>query len=143
MNMKTMMIGFAFFILAIQGSSQEITPDLQLTSEQYLKKSKNQKTTAWVLLGAGTTAIVGGVAVSSVNPDDLTRALNTVFNGAPLMLLGLTLDVISIPVFIAADKNKKKAMEAVTTIKFEEVPSWSGGAVRQSGVPTISVNIKF
>ena len=137
------MLCFALFILAINGYSQEIKPDLQLTSEQYLKKSKNQQTTAWVLFGIGTTAIVGGIAVSTGSQDDLTRTLNTAFVGAPLILLGLTLDVISIPVFVSAGKNKKRAMEAVTTIKFEEVPSWSGGAMTQSNVPTLSVQVRF
>ena len=141
--MKSIMLCFAFFILALHGYSQENKPDLQLTSEQYLKKSKNQKTTAWVLFGLGTTAIVGGIAVSNGSQDDFSKALNTAFVGAPLMLLGLTLDVISIPVFVSADKNKKRAMEASTSIKFEEVPSWSGGAIRQSNVPTLAIQVRF
>ena len=141
--MKSIMLCFAFFILALHGFSQENKPDLQLTSEQYLRKSKNQKTTAWVLFGVGTTAIVGGIAVSSGGQDELTTTLNTAFIGAPLMLLGLTLDVISIPLFVSADKNKKRAMEASTSIKFEEVPSWSGSAVRQSNVPTLAIQVRF
>lgn len=141
--MKSIMLCFAFFILALHGYSQENKPDLQLTSEQYLRKSKNQKTTAWVLFGVGTTAIVGGIAVSSGGQDELTTTLNTAFIGAPLMLLGLTLDVISIPLFVSADKNKKRAMEASTSIKFEEVPSWSGSAVRQSNVPTLAIQVRF
>lgn len=143
MVMKSIMLCFAFFILALHGFSQENKPDLQLTSEQYLRKSKNQKTTAWVLFGVGTTAIVGGIAVSSGGQDELTTTLNTAFIGAPLMLLGLTLDVISIPLFVSADKNKKRAMEASTSIKFEEVPSWSGSAVRQSNVPTLAIQVRF
>ncbi len=141
--MKSIMLCSAFFILALHGYSQENKPDLQLTSEQYLRKSKNQKTTAWVLFGVGTTAIVGGIAVSSGGQDELTTTLNTAFIGAPLMLLGLTLDVISIPLFVSADKNKKRAMEASTSIKFEDVPSWSGSAVRQSNVPTLSLQVRF
>ena len=141
--MKSIMLCSAFFILALHGYSQENKPDLQLTSEQYLRKSKNQKTTAWVLFGVGTTAIVGGIAVSSGGQDELTTTLNTAFIGAPLMLLGLTLDVISIPLFVSADKNKKRAMEASTSIKFEEVPSWSGGAIRQSTVPTLAIKVRF
>lgn len=141
--MKTIMLCFTFFVMVINAHSQEIKPDLQLTSEQYLKKSRSQQTTAWVLFGIGTSAIVGGVAVSAGGQDELTKSLNTVFIGAPLMLLGLTLDIISIPVFVAADKNKKRSMEAVTTIKFEEVPSWSGGAVKQSNVPTMAIKVRF
>lgn len=141
--MKTIMICFAFLILVLHGYSQEIKPDLQLTSEQYLKKSKAQTTTAFVLFGIGTASIVGGIAVSSGGQDDLTKTLNTVFIGGPLILLGLTLDVISIPVFVAADKNKKRSMEASTSIKFEDVPSWSGGAIRQSSVPTLAIQVRF
>lgn len=129
--------------MSLHGYSQELKPELQLTSEQYLKKSKNQQTAAWVLLGIGTTAIVGGIAVSTGSQDDLSRTLNTAFIGAPLMLLGLTLDVISIPVFPSAGNNRKRAMEALTTLKFEEVPSWSGGAIRQSNVPTLAIQVRF
>ncbi|HSF90126.1 MAG TPA: hypothetical protein VLA46_11950 [Saprospiraceae bacterium] len=141
--MKSIMVCFAFFLLALNVYSQETAPQLQLSSDQYLKKSKNQKTAAWVLFGVGTTAIIGGIAVSTGSQDDLSRTLNTAFVGAPLMLLGLTLDVISIPVFVAANRNKKRALDAVTTIKFETTPSWSEGTIRQSNVPTISVKVRF
>lgn len=137
------MICCAFCLLALHGHSQEVKTDLQLTSEQYLIKGKNQNTTAWVLFGLGTTAIVGGIAVSTGSQDDVSRALNTAFVGAPLMLLGLTLDVISIPVFVSASKNKRRAMEATTSLKFEDVPSWNGVSSYRSSVPALSVRVIF
>ena len=33
--------------------------------EYFLQRSKNQKTTAWILLGAGVTAIITGVIVDN------------------------------------------------------------------------------
>lgn len=137
--MKSMIVCIGFFLLALNAYSQESKPDLQLTSEQYLEKSKNQQSTAWLLLGVGTAAGIGGTVIT-FSEGILSDAAS---GGAALFMLGLTLDIISIPVFIAANKNKKRAMEAVTTIKFEDVPSWSGGAVRQSSVPTLSLQVRF
>ncbi len=141
--MKILMFCFAFIVMAINAYSQEIKPNLQMTSEEYLQKSKNQSVTAGIMFGVGTAAMVGGLVVSAGSKDDFFEELNAGLIGTSLLLLGLTLDVISIPIFISADKNRKRAMEAVSTIKFEDVPSWSGGAISQSNVPTLSIQVRF
>lgn len=85
-----------------------------LTKEDFLKKSKNQKTAAWVMLigGAVTTTIGVGVAVGGGldcafgDPGcgkDQTLADVLAISGSAAMLG-------SIPLFIAAGRNKKKAM---------------------------------
>ena len=51
--MKILMFCFAFIVMAINAYSQEIKPNLQMTSEEYLQKSKNQSVTAGIMFGVG------------------------------------------------------------------------------------------
>jgi hypothetical protein len=69
-----------------------------LTKEDYLKKSKQQKTAAWVLLGAAGL----GIAVAAPGDVDFST-LGTIVIAAGLAT------VSSIVLFIASSKNKKKA----------------------------------
>lgn len=40
------------------------------TKEYFFEKSKNQKTTAWILLGAGAGAIITGAIMDNANKDN-------------------------------------------------------------------------
>src|ERR1044072_8806263 len=71
----------------------------------YLKKSKTQKTVAWVLLGAGTAMTIGGVIAGRNGVDDIDP--NEATNGAALIVGGIVLDIASIPFFISGAKNKQ------------------------------------
>jgi hypothetical protein len=92
------------------------------TKAFYLNKSKNQRTTGWILLGAGTaTALVGLIgAATSTNEMfgellvawDTEAAAKASSKGdtyAFIMLIGIAADLVSIPFFISASHNKKKA----------------------------------
>ena len=59
--MKNITILLFLAILMLQSQGQLTKP---LTKEDYLRKGKNQKTTAWVLLIGGTEATTIGVAVA-------------------------------------------------------------------------------
>ncbi|HUS01192.1 MAG TPA: hypothetical protein VMY77_05670 [Chitinophagaceae bacterium] len=79
-----------------------------------LLKSKNQKTTAWILVGGGTiTAVVGSLVAArgmidfmSLHPDE---ADNNIGTGGILITTGVTAILGSIPFFIASGKTKRKA----------------------------------
>ena len=68
----------------------------------YLKKSKEQKTIGWILLGVGiTSTIVGG-----------QQASKDIFNessGEAWTIVGALCTVASIPVFLSGAKNKGRA----------------------------------
>ncbi|MDQ6755796.1 MAG: hypothetical protein M3004_02565 [Bacteroidota bacterium] len=74
------------------------TPNNLLTHEEYLTKSKNQKLFGFIFLGAGVTTLA---IISAGNTD-----LNAV---GPLAIVGGAAALGSIPLFIAAGKNKRKA----------------------------------
>jgi hypothetical protein len=92
-------------------------PDLPqqpgLTKEDYLRRSKQQRTagTAFVI-GGGALALVGG-ALWFLSPiaglaegGDVDGAKRT---GQTLVLAGTTIGLVSIPFFISGSKNKKAA----------------------------------
>lgn len=57
------------------------------TQEYYLRKSKRQKTTAWVLLGSGVTLLTTGIIVAARQEDGVEAAISLVFIGGPGVVL--------------------------------------------------------
>jgi predicted MFS family arabinose efflux permease len=74
----------------------------------YLQQSKKQKKTAWILLGCGTAAIIGG-AIALDNSNNLFEPTAGDDFAALLVLAGFGVSVGSIPVFINAAKNKGRS----------------------------------
>jgi uncharacterized membrane protein YebE (DUF533 family) len=85
---------------------------MPLSAAQYLKKSKSQKTAAFILLGAGAVAFI------VVSPGNLSfEASGNLIVAGGLAALG------SIPLFIASGKNKRKSRNAtVFLFKIESAP---------------------
>ncbi len=86
----------------------------QLAAEAYLKKAKNQKTTAIVLGAGGTLTTIAGLAIGLhgiangfdfQHPDKGGSQMNT---GSVLMVTGLSMCVAAIPFSIAGKHNQKK-----------------------------------
>jgi hypothetical protein len=84
--------------------------------DRLLKKSKNQKVTAWSMLGGGTLLVIIGFAISpnvaydqSGNEETSAHAGSYVTGAGLLSMLG------SIPFFISSGKNKRKARAMVGT----------------------------
>ncbi|MEO7961623.1 MAG: hypothetical protein ABIR19_08745 [Ginsengibacter sp.] len=76
-----------------------------------MKKAKSQRTIAWVLLGGGTALLFGG-AVISVNTYGFSDRANA---WDYVAVTGLVADIVSIPFFISAHQNKKKAASVAFT----------------------------
>ena len=89
--------------------SQQTKPTPTLTKQDYLQKSKSQKTTAFILLGIGATA----VAIAAPG--------NVSFDVLPVLVIGGGLATLgSIPLFIASGKNKRKAKQI--SFKMQQTP---------------------
>lgn len=105
--MKKMVCLIAFYMIILTANAQP--PD----AGSLFRKSSRQKTTAWILSGGGLGLLTAGflVGVSTVNdianlsfPSDKKLAA-----GGALVVAGGAAILGSIPFFIAAGKNKKKA----------------------------------
>lgn len=85
----------------------------QLSSDEYLTKSHHQKTVAWIMLGGGVGLTALGVAVSQANTVDYALGNSSNHNtaGTILAVSGVASTLGSIPMFISAGHNKRKAAE--------------------------------
>jgi len=109
-----------------------------LTRQDYLKKSKNQKTTAWILLGGGA-AVAVGAAILDVSSDwskSETPYIVALFTGGAAMLG-------SIPLFIASGRNKRKAMNASTYFEIQRNPVLTNTGLTLHSLPTLSLKLNF
>jgi hypothetical protein len=88
------------------------------TKEFYLNKSKNQQSAAKTLVGVGTTMIVvGSIGLIISVTSGLIDTVNSGHSGAEpfvvasllITMTGAAADLVSIPFFISASNNKKKA----------------------------------
>ena len=106
----------------------------ETTKQDYLKKSKNQKRAAWVLLGLGSLSVLVGSI--EVNPN-YGESTNRPF----LVIGGLVTAAASIPNFIASKRNKKKAMGL--SFNNYRVPQMRKNNFAYSSVQSLSVLISF
>lgn len=101
-------------LFAVKSFSQ-VSLSPSLTKDYYLQKSKNQKKAGWILLAGGTMLAVGG-AMSFNDSWSASSNSATDISGF-IMLAGLVSDIVSIPFFISASNNKKKALSVAIICK--------------------------
>jgi len=153
--MKKIIVYILLLIFPAVAFCQSVPNDLPTVKTDYLKKSKNQKTAAWVLLGGGfvlsTTSIL--IATPKVE-EDYVNIFAGVFSGEPapqndytaeniLLVTGTVAMLGSIPLFIASKKNKKKAMDVSANIKMENATMILKQSFVQSSYPAIALKIKL
>lgn len=107
-------ITFSMLVMIANSTfSQQTNPVPELSKQDYLQKSKKQKTAAWIMLGGGTSLMIIGIA--SVSTEEAGSFIfggdQSGFNtGLVLFSTGIIAVGGSIPLFIASGKNKKRAM---------------------------------
>lgn len=112
--MKKFIVGTMLLILANSAFSQQNNPSPTLTKQDYGRKSKHQKTIAVCLAGGGIVLWLAG-ASKYMNQED-----NIDGGGETAMAIGSIAALASIPMFIIASKNKRKA----ASISFKNEPSF-------------------
>lgn len=120
-----------FIIFSLTCFSQETKPvNPPLTKQEYMKKSKTNKIAAWILLGVGATCFAI-VAPGNTDFDNL---------GTIVVIGGISV-LTSIPLFIAAAKNKKRALNASAFFKIQKIPALPNMAY--ANMPALSVRLNF
>ena len=127
---------FIFSAIAFSSFSQQSNPSAPLTKQDYLQKSKKQKTTAWILLAVGAT--VGFIGLTQFNFAGSDGEVN---NGAAtvMFLTGTAAVITSIPFFKASNKNKRKA--ASMSLKMDRVPVLQTKNMASINYPAISFRL--
>ena len=132
----------ALLSLIISASGQQTAVEAPaLTKPDYLKKSKNQKTTGFVLLTSGSILATIGLTMTLSNlsglfdPNDPPEHSSTTAD--ILGYSGLAIAAGSIPFFVASSKNKKKAMRL--SLKNESIPMIHDKEFFTRSVPSVSM----
>lgn len=118
-----------------------------LTKADYQHKAKSQQTLAWVMLSSGFVSTTIGIIAGT---KEVELQLYNLFSfeeprkqrsvGA-WFVVGGTLMVSSIPLFISASKNKQKATSAF--FKMESQPLVRQGSFVKSSYPAIALKINL
>ena len=135
------MIAFSLLLIASVASfGQQTNETTQLSKQDYLQKSKHQKTAAWLLLGGGTVLVtIGGLINAHEVYDPYSFDRNYSNKGTPLTIAGTLAIAGSIPLFIVAAKNKKKAMSL--SLKNETVPQFYKQSIVSLPLPSLNIKI--
>lgn len=119
MKKLTLTIAIIFFSFSVfsQVIASQAAKSQKELYDDFIRKSKTNKTIGWVLAGTGSALAIGGVIAATkevtenvLNPQPRLNDTDDVLLGA-----GLVCAVASIPFFISAGKNKRKAKLAVGT----------------------------
>ncbi|MBS1513275.1 MAG: hypothetical protein JST86_20735 [Bacteroidetes bacterium] len=128
--MKKIFFIAAVILLCQHASGQQ---NATLTKQDYLQKRKTQKLTGWILLGSGVAMAVSGAIINLSAPWDgkhQNDGVWMVYAGGPIALA-------SIPFFISAHHNKKKA----AALAFNMNPGYYPGANTVASSRNISVKL--
>ena len=89
---------------------QQPVSNIALIKADYLKKSKTQKTAAWICLGGGVAMFgLAGIVYGTMESDGGYTLIGGLF------LIGTAAIITSIPLFIVSGKNKHKANLLITS----------------------------
>jgi hypothetical protein len=148
--MKKLFFFSIFSVTAAAGYAQEIKPNTLAVKQDYLQKSKKQKTAAWILLGGGTTAGTIGLFMVFKEAAKVTTPA-VLLPGQPkpdeakangggiLMIAGGAAIIGSIPLFTAASKNKKKAF----AVSFKNIQVIQKNSFVYTAAPSVSLTISL
>ena len=137
---------YILFVLLMYGTSascQEIKKDQPLLRADFLKKSKTQKTAAWIATGVGTTIILGTVLSAASDPFPEYGEDNTESVGTVPALIGLACLGTGAYLFIASGRNKKKANAAAVFIDIEKAPALTQAVFSNKSFPAIGIRVCF
>lgn len=111
--MKKILILICFSLLTIQlvkgqknNTSMSTSP--QALHDMYMQKRKTNNTVGWIMLGSGIGMTTGGIAINLSG-----GIFNNNSKGLWLFYLGRATTLASIPFFISAGSNKRKAKLAL------------------------------
>jgi hypothetical protein len=126
--MKKTIITLTLVITAIFSFSQTVPDDVK-TKDYYLNRSRHQKTAAWIMLGSGVALTGVGLAVAAGETVDYAFGNSNSSNaGGVLAVVGIASALGSIPFFISASHNRRKA--AGITFNMQKIPMLAGVANR-------------
>jgi hypothetical protein len=136
--MKHTIIFLTLWLFAMETFGQAQT-NQTFSKDDYLIKSKAQKTTAWILLGTGLGIAAAGGIVQLIAEDGRDGGWGFDFTGTYIAIGGGIVAASSIPFFISSSSNKKKAASVVISNRKIFLPRANSFSL--TAQPTITLNI--
>jgi hypothetical protein len=138
-EMKQIIICAMLMAITSTSFSQQTHSSKFVARADYLQKSKNQKTAAWILLGGGTVLIGTGFLIG----DRKESSFDDAATGVVIAGIGALSMIGSIPLFIASAKNKKRGMAASAYLKMEDISAIRQYSMVHSSLPAIAIKISL
>ncbi|MBD0288428.1 MAG: hypothetical protein ICV79_23820 [Flavisolibacter sp.] len=127
------------FSITYSSFCQQTVPSKPSTREEYLAKSKRQKSGAKVLLIGGVALLTTSIVIGTTG-DPTFETLGTL---AVVGTIGAAAALGSIPLFIASEKNYRRARAATTYFKLEKAPVLQPAGISLRSYPSVAVKANF
>ncbi|MBL7739289.1 MAG: hypothetical protein JNK14_08710 [Chitinophagaceae bacterium] len=141
--MKNILLCIVIMLAGILASSQQTRPGQQFTKEDYLKKSTNQKTAGWILLGGGAALTIGGAIWWGQEFSLFGETTGAEAAAGIITVTGIAAMAGSIPLFIASGRNKRKAMDMAINLKMEKVVSCQHTRLDYNYYPALTLSVRI
>ena len=139
---KKLILMLAIAVFSFESFSQQNNPAPSLAKQNYLKKSKNQKTTASILLGTGMGLVIIGAAIpKGEEPPDFIPLDKNLYIKAAFYTVGTLSMLVSIPFFTASGKNGKRA--AAMSFNNMRMPQIKNSGMVYKTIPALSIRINL
>jgi len=149
--MKKMIISLAMLTITSFCFSQQSETLKLLTPQEYLKKSKHQKTAAWVLTTTGTAALIstwlaeasqdlGGSLITLISLGTVEPEYKS-YTGA--YLISAASMAGGVILFVAASKNKKRAKAASVSLLMEKASLLQKASITNLSYPSVGIAIRL
>jgi hypothetical protein len=131
--MKRFFVAWTMVLLSISMNGQLLTKD------DYLQKSKNRKTFAWILTAGGGAMVIGGLTLIAADPDYVDS--KTI--GGTIAGVGAAAIVGGIILFSSARENEQKAngMAIQVHVKIENALTYQGIRQVSNYYPALALHI--
>ncbi|MDX1938689.1 MAG: hypothetical protein SFU21_16330 [Flavihumibacter sp.] len=135
---------FLFLALNLVASSfaQNTGTKVPTINNEFYEKSRKQKTAAWIFLAGGATLAISGVVIGTLEANLVREDENSVL-GTIMVFTGLSAMVGSIPLFIAADKNKRKAITTSVSFRIEKATIIKPLLAYTNRYPAVAIQIRL
>ncbi|HRI20987.1 MAG TPA: hypothetical protein PLA68_08530 [Panacibacter sp.] len=114
----------------------------ELSKKMYMEKSRSQKTAAWILLGSGAAVTITGVIItaSASNANDFITLYDRTSSGVILTGVGAAAIITSIPFFISAGHNARKAAAISLSNQKILLPQQNAFVIKSQPAVTLKIN---
>jgi hypothetical protein len=136
--MKKVLVFIMLIFAATSSFAQKTNAGAPLTREDYLVKSKKQKSAGWSLLGGGAALIGTGLLIGNRKESSFGEAAT----GGIIGIIGILSVITSVPLFIASGRNKRKAMNVSANLEILQNHLYKETA-RVRSYPAFSLKLNF